>query len=166
MPRTPIAIFDVDRVLLERLEAAFGPPIDSYLMGWQVWLVEVDAPDAPDELELEYRLHPPAGFSLPDGVSHHDLWDEVIAQAADGASDYRLGEETRELSSLWVLLEVYPAFGEDVSSAQVRGWAEAALGVAAVADGEVDHERLGGRFKRRGHRADVPSALREALGVS
>ena len=168
MADTPVAIFTVDVGLLERLETAFGPPIDSYLMGWQVWLVEVDSNDGDDaveECELEYRLHPPGGFTQPVGLSHHDLWDEVIVQAADGAREFRLGEETRPLDSLWVLLEVYPAFGEDVTADQVRGWAEAALGRPALAAGTVDHERIGGRFTR-GQDDDLPAALRAALGVA
>lgn len=170
MSTTPVAIFEVDAELLLALEGAFGPPIDSYLMGWQVWLVEVDADDAPEDLELEYRLHPPAGFTQPAGTaeepfSHHDLWDEVMVQVGEGRTELELGAETRDLQAVWTLLEVYPAFGDDVTPAQVRAWAEAALGRSATASGEVDHERLGGEWKRRGHALDLPAALRDALGT-
>jgi hypothetical protein len=166
----PVAIFEVDVALLQALESAFGPPIDSYLMGWQVWLVAVDADDAPEDLELEYRLHPPAGFAQPDSGpdrawSHHDLWDEVMIQVADGIHPFSLGAEQRELGSLWTLLEAFPAFGEDVTPEQVRGWAEQALQRDALAAGTVDHERLGGGWKRRGHEVDLPAALRSQLGV-
>ncbi|MDX1659071.1 MAG: hypothetical protein R3343_09655 [Nitriliruptorales bacterium] len=157
MPTTPIAVFDVDRALLERLEAALGPPLDSYLMGWQVWLHEVDP-----EVELELRLHPPAGFEQPDGLSHHDLWDAVITQAAEGAEVFRLGDEQRELASLWQVLEVFPAFGE-ATVADVRSWSEELLGREAVGAAEVDHERLGGRWKRKGHDFDLAGALRAAV---
>lgn len=170
MAGTPVALFDVDAELLLALEGAFGPPIDSYLMGWQVWIVEVDAADAPDGLELEYRLHPPAGFEQPAGgegspFSHHDLWDEVLLQVGEGRDVLELGAETRELAGVWVVLEVYPAFGDEVTAAQVRAWAETALGRPAVASGEVDHDRLGGEWKRRGHAVDLPAALRAALGA-
>ncbi|MBW3621151.1 MAG: hypothetical protein KY461_12975 [Actinobacteria bacterium] len=170
MAHTPVAIFDVDPDLLLALEGAFGPPIDSYLMGWQVWLVEVAAEDAPDDLELEYRLHPPAGFTQPAGTpdepfSHHDLWDEVMVQVGEGRTRLELGAETRDLAAVWTLLEVYPAFGDTVTPAQVRAWAEQALGRPAVASGEVDHERLGGEWKRRGHAVDLPAALRAELGA-
>lgn len=165
MARTPIAIFDVDLELLTRLESALGPPLDSYLMGWQVWLDEVEGGGAGEEVELEYRLHPPAGFAQPSGLSHHDLWDEVIVQVADGVHPFTLGEETRDLASLWVLLEVFPAFGEDVTAEGVRHRAETRLRTEALAAGEVDHDRLGGAWKRKGHEADLPSALRAALGV-
>ncbi len=171
MATDPVAVFAVDLELLAALESAFGPPIDSYLMGWQVWLVEVEAPDAPEGLELEYRLHPPAGFEQPRGdverpFSHHDLWDEVMAQVGDGRRAFELGVEERDLASLWTLLEVFPAFGDGVSAAQVRGWAEAALGRPALASGEVDHERLGGAWKRLGHAVDLPTALLDALGIA
>ncbi len=164
MADTPVAIFEVNSALLEALEAAFGPPLDSYLMGWQVWLVEVEAPDAPPDCELEYRLHPPGDFTQPAGLSHHDLWDEVMVQVADGIHPVRCGEETRSVASLWTLLEVFPAFGEDVTAEQVRRWSQDALGRAALAAGDVDHERIGGRYTR-GRVRDLPQALRAALGV-
>ena len=163
MPTTPVTVFAVDADLLLALEAAFGPPIDSYLRGWQVWLEPVA--DGPDGFELEYRLHPPGGFTQPSGLDHHELWDVVIAQVADGATALTLGTQTRSLAEVWVLLEVFPAFGEDVTADQVRGWAEAALGRPALAAGDVDHDRLGGAFKRRGPDFDLPSALRAALGA-
>lgn len=159
----PVAIFDVDVELLLALERALGPPIDSYLMGWQVWLEPVEDPD--QDVELEYRLHPPGGFEQPAGLSHHELWDEVIEQVAAGRDTFELGDETRDLDGLWVLLEVYPGFGGDIAPAQVREWAEAVLGRPALACGEVDHRRLEGRFRDEQHEADLPAALRETLGA-
>lgn len=163
MPTTPVAVFDVDLDLLATLERRHGPPIDSYLMGWQVWLVPIEDDDAPPELELELRLHPPPGFTQPRGLSHHDLWDEVIAQVADGRHPFVLGEEQRSLDELWVLLEVFPAFGDPVTAAQVARWAAEQTGREPTAAGAVDHERIAGGFKRRGHDIDLPGALRAAL---
>lgn len=177
MPLTPVVIYEVDLALLTTLESALGPPIDSYLSGWQVWIDPVtpaagdaqktgeSAEAGDDDIELEYRLHPPAGFAQPEGISHHDLWDEVIVQAADGAEEFTLGSERRSLGSLWTLLEIYPAFGEDMTSEQVAGWAADRLGREASAHGAVDHDRIGGDWKRRGHDADLPGALRDALGA-
>lgn len=218
MVRTPSCIFEVDAALLLTLEGAVGPPLDSYLMGWQVWLVPVGeaagggsggasvgysggtpgggAGARPEQgvgeadggveavggqpVELEFRLHPPAGFRQPEGLSHHDLWDETMQQLADraaalaageagqGALDrvpLRLGREDRDVASLWELLEVFPAFGEDVSPEQVRTWAEGVTRRPALAAGYIDHERLGGTFKRLGTRFDLPGALREELGA-
>lgn len=163
MPTTPVAIVDVDRALLEALEEAFGPPIDSYLMGWQVWLVDTEIAGA--DVTLEYRLHPPAGFAQPHGLDHHDLWTEVIVQLADGDGEQlTLGDEQRRLTEVFDLLEVYPAFGEDLSARDVAGHVESSLGRAPRAAGDVDHERLGGRWKRQRHDFDLPNALRAALG--
>lgn len=164
MPTTPVTVFAVDGDLLLALESAFGPPIDSYLRGWQVWLEPVDAPDAPDGLELEYRLHPPGGFAQPVGLDHHFLWDEVVAQVAEGATTLTLGAEQRGLAQVWALLEVFPAFDEDVTAADVRRWAEQTLGRPALAHGDVDHDRLGANFTREGPAFDLPSALRAELG--
>jgi len=162
VPTTPVAIVDVDGDVLNALERAFGPPIDSYLMGWQVWLVE-DELDG-QEVTLEYRVHPPAGFSQPQGLDHHDLWTEVIAQLADGATDLALGDETRSLPQVFALVEVYPAFGEELTPAQVAAHVQTSLGRAPRAAGQVDHAQLGGRWKRLRHDFDLPGALREALG--
>lgn len=158
-------MFDVDRDLLERLEVGFGPPIDSYLNGWQVWIEPVETLGAsPEEdVQLEYRLHPPAGFRQPVGISHHDLWDAVVEQLADGRVELRLGEETRRLDEVWVLLEVYPAFGEDVAPEALRGTVESVLGRPAIAAGRVDHDRLGSAWKRTKGTFDLPAALLEAL---
>lgn len=162
MPAAPTAIFAVDAELLETLEARLGPPIDSYLMGWQVWLY---SPVEHREVELELRLHPPAGFSQPEGLSHHLLWDEVITQVAAGAEELELGEETRRLDELFVLLEAYPVF-ESATVEEVRSWTEELLDRRALGAGEVDHDWLAGRFRDEGHDADLPGRLREALGAT
>lgn len=155
-------VFACDAELVEALEAALGPPIDSYLMGWQVWLEPVEI--AGREIELEFRLHPPAGFQQPEGMSHHDLWDVVVQQIADGRDELDLGEERRTLDAVWVLLEVYPAYGDPVEPDALRRAAERVLVRPALASGRVDHDRLGATWKRRGG-FDLPGALLEALGV-
>lgn len=166
MSRDPTCVFDCDPGLVLALEAAFGPPIDSYLMGWQVWIEPAEVPGRAEPVELEYRFHPPAGFTQPAGLSHHDLWDAVVTQLAVGVETLLLGEERRFLREVWVLLEVYPAFGEALSSSAVRAAAERALGRPATADGEVDHDRLGARWKRAKGAFDLPAALLAELGAS
>lgn len=161
MPGTPTVIADVDRDVVLALERRLGPPIDSYLNGWQVWIEPMAADEGAPELEC--RLHPPVGFTQPRGLSHHDLWDEVVAQLADGAEHLRLGDEQRHLRDVWTLLEVFPAFGDDVTVTDLGSWAERELGVTALGSGQVDHARLGGRFRRRGHDFDLAGALRAAL---
>lgn len=176
---TPVAVFAVDGELLLRLEAAFGPPLDSYLNGWQVWLEEVTEDNLPDgvpapvdEVTLEFRLHPPVGFEQPQGLSHHDLWDEVAVPLADARAEgepfpasLELGTETRRLAEVWTLLEVFPAYGEDVTPDLVRMWAQSWLGRVALGVGRVDHAILGGRWKREGNRFDLTGAIRRSLGL-
>ena len=176
---TPVAVFAVDGELLLRLEATFGPPLDSYLNGWQVWLEELTednlpegVPEPVDEVTLEFRLHPPVGFEQPEGLSHHDLWDEVVVPLADARAEgepfpdgFALGAETRRLEEVWTLLEVFPAYGEDVTPDLVRMWAQAWLGRMPVGVGRVDHATLGGRWKREGNRFDLAGAIRQSLGA-
>lgn len=176
---TPVAVFGVDPEVLLRLEAAFGPPLDSYLNGWQVWLEEVTEDSLPDgvpapvdDVTLEFRLHPPVGFEQPDGLSHHDLWDEVVVPFAEARADdaplpdrLTLGTEQRGLDQVWVLLEVFPAYAEDVTPDLVRMWSQAWLGRMALGVGRVDHATLGGRWKREGNRFDLVGAIRDSLGL-
>lgn len=160
MAEDATCLFEVDRSLLETLDGTFGPPVDSYLTGWQVWLEP-----SPAGLELEYRLHPPPGFRMPEGLHPEELWDEVQGRLAAGADLLALASGPVRLEEVWELLEVYPAHGDPVSPDDLRTWAEEALGRPALACGVVDHRRLGKQWERRPGRFDLPGALREALGV-
>lgn len=160
----PTCVFRCDRDLVLALEAALGPPIDSYLMGWQVWLEPVDVDG--EEVRFEFRLHPPVGFEQPEGLSHHDLWDEVVHQLAAGRDELELGDETRRLDAVWVLLEVYPVRAEALTPERLRAAAERVLGRPALAAGRVDHDRLGATWKRLRNDFDLPGALLEALDAS
>jgi hypothetical protein len=167
MSLDPTCLFDVDEDLILTLEATFGPPIDSYLSGWQVWIEPSGLVGRDGEpVELEHRLHPPAGFRVPEGISHHDLWDAAVEQIAAGERVLRLGEEERRVQELWVLLEIYPGFGDPLTPDDLRRDVEARLGRAALAAGHVDHGRLGARWKRSKGAYDLAGALREQLGVT
>ena len=159
MSRDPTCVFHCDAQLVLALEAAFGPPVDSYVLGWQVWLQP-----AATGVELEYRLHPPADYRTPAGISHHDVWEAVVSQLADGVDRLRLGTEERELREVWTLLETYPAFGDALTPDEVRRLAEEALGRPADAAGSVDHDLLNGRWARRPGGFDLVAALLEQVG--
>lgn len=166
MASDPTCVFAVDAELIEALERAYGPPIDSYLNGWQVWIEPTPLLDEEgDEVQLEYRLHTPAGFSQPEGVSHHDLWDVVVEQLAAGAEVLELGEDERRVRDLWVLLEVYPAFGDDITPDDIAAVVAEDLGREPIAVGQVDHGRLGAVWKRTKGRFDLAGALLDELGV-
>lgn len=175
---SPSVILEVDAELLEELDRRLGPPIDSYLMGWQVWLVDAEVAGSrrgrggraqPATVTVELRLHPPASFRPPEGVSHHDLWEVVLAGIARARAEGRppepldIGGRPHRVTDLWELLEVYPAYRTRITPVQLARWVEQTLGRAPVGAGWVDHDRLGGLFRRRGHAADIPGQLRRAL---
>ena len=160
---TATCVYRVDPALVEQLDAALGPPLDSYVRGWQVWLED----NGPGGERLEWRLHPPARFRMPRGVNPHDLFDVVLqglADAADPAVDaFPAGKERRSLPEIWEVLEVFPADGDDVAPDALAGAATTALGRAPDAAGYADHDRLGDLWKGRHGDFSVGAALFEAL---
>lgn len=159
----PTCVYAVDAALVERLDARLGPPLDSYVRGWQVWLES----HGPGGETLEWRLHPPAGFAMPRGVNPHDLF-EVVLQALSDAEDpdadaLPLGEERRPLSAVWEALEVFPTFGDDVPPEVLTRVAADVLGRAPDAAGRADHARLGDVFKSTRGDFSVGQALLASL---
>lgn len=160
----PVCVYRVDPELVELLDHRLGPPLDSYVRGWQVWL----EPNGPDEMVLEWRLHPPARFRMPRGVNPHDLFDVVLQGIADvdrdPAAAFAAGQERHTLAQVWEVLEVFPAYGDDTTPEAVAAAAAAALGGREPdAAGYADHERLGDLWK--GQRGDfsVGQALLQTL---
>jgi hypothetical protein len=145
---TPTCAFRIDAALVELLDARLGPPLDSYVRGWQVWLED----NGPAGVRLEWRLHPPAGFRMPRKVNPHDLFDVVLQGIADcedpDADAFPAGEEQRSLPQIWEALEVFPAFDDEVAVGELVAAVTEVLGgrVPDVA-GRVDHGRLGDLWK-------------------
>jgi hypothetical protein len=164
MRGTPSAVWRVTPPLLERLDEQLGPPLDAYVRGWQVWL----EPHGPGGETLEWRLHPPARFTMPRGIDHNDLFD-VVLQALSEAGEARggtlpVGTERRTLAQIWEILEVFPAYGDDLTPEEVaRAAADALGGWPPEVAGFADHDRLGDLWK--GGRGDfsVGAALLEQL---
>lgn len=158
-PLTPTCVYRVDADLVERLDVHLGPPLDSYVRGWQVWL----EPNGPGGARLEWRLHPPARFQMPRGVNHHDLFDLVLQGLADGLADtLPLGNERRALPEVWEVLEIFPIDegAEVVDPGDLADAAAEALGGRRPdAAGRVDHDRLGDLFKGRRGDFSVGQAL-------
>jgi hypothetical protein len=145
---TPTCAFRVDAALVELLDERLGPPLDSYVMGWQVWLED----NGPGGITLEWRLHPPAGFRMPRGVNPHDLFDVVLqglAEVEDPERDaFATGRERHTLAEVWEALEVFPAYDDPTDPAALAAAAAAALGGRhADTAGRVDHGRLGDLWK-------------------
>lgn len=162
-PDVPTCAYRVDAALVEQLDARLGPPLDSYLRGWQVWL----EPHGPGGETLEWRLHPPAGFRMPRGVNPHDLFEVVLQGlagcAAPDVDALVVGEEHRRLDEVWEALEVWPTFGDDLAPDVVAASAARALGRAPDVAGRADHARLGDEFKGRKGDFSVGQALLASL---
>jgi len=146
MSRTATCVWRADAALVAALDEHLGPPVDSYVNGSQVWLAEV----GPGGCALEFRLHPVAGFRLPAGLSHYDLWEQVVAGLAAGAlgDALPLGTETRGLDLLWDGLECFAAYGDDLEPAPLAAAAGGAIGRVPDAAGLVDHARIGSEWER------------------
>ncbi len=145
----PSCAYRVDASLIEALDTHLGPPLDAYLMGWQVWLEE----HGPGGATFEWRLHPPARFRMPRGINHNDLFDVVLQGMADiedpTAQPFAVGKEQLTLPQIWEVLEVFPVFEDDpVSTEQLVAVAAAALGGRRPDHaGLVDHVRMGDQWK-------------------
>jgi hypothetical protein len=150
--RTPTVVWLVDGALVSALDAQLGPPIDSYLNGSQTWLT----PDGPGGVELEWRLHPVAGYQIPDGLSHYDVWETVVSALAQGT-------EPISLTRLWDGLECYAAYGDEVEPATLASAAAAILGIAPDAAGLVDHESIGDAWERTSGQVSIVALLMEQL---
>jgi hypothetical protein len=147
MSRTATCVWRVDPALVLALDERLGPPVDSYLNGSQTWLTPIGIAD----VDVEFRLHPVAGYRLPTGMSHYDLWEQVVgALSTDGVDPDALpfGTETRALTSLWDGLECFPAFLDDLEPAPLAAAATDLIGRAPDAAGLVDHARIGSEWER------------------
>jgi len=144
--RTPTAVWLVDADLVVALDAHLGPPIDSYVNGSQTWLT----PDGPGGVELEWRLHPVAGYRAPAGLSHYDVWETVATALAQGGDpdELALGEEVVALSRLWEGLECFAAYGDEIEPANLATAAAEVIGRAPDVAGVVDHDAIGDAWER------------------
>ena len=161
---TPTCVYRVDKALVELLDASLGPPLDSYVRGWQVWLEH----NGPLGQRLEWRLHPPARFRMPAGVNPHDLFDVVLqglADVSDPLTDaFPAGREQRTLAEVWEALEVFPADGDDIAPDSLAGTVSATLqGRRPDGAGYADHDRLGDLWKGKHGDFSVGAALLETL---
>jgi len=160
-PRTATCVWRVDAALVLSLDERLGPPVDSYVNGSQTWLTD----DGPAGATLEWRLHPVAGYRLPAGISHYDLWEHVVGALSAGAppDELPLGTERRALDSLWEGLECFAAYGDEIEPAPLAAAASEALGRAPDTSGLVDHERIGQAWENARGAASIVGLLLEEL---
>jgi hypothetical protein len=164
--RTASAVWLVDAELVGALDACLGPPVDSYLNGSQTWLT----PDGPGGVELEWRLHPVAAYETPDGLSHYDVWETVVAALAgspDGAdadpTSLHLGSAQLALTSLWDGLECFAAYGDEIEPATLAAAAGAVIGRPPDASGLVDHDAIGDAWERARGSVSIVGLLLDQL---
>ncbi|MCU1427879.1 MAG: hypothetical protein JWL83_1879, partial [Actinomycetia bacterium] len=145
--RVATTVWTISSELILALDEHLGTPIDSYVNGSQTWLTP--AGDAEAEIELEWRLHPVAGYHAPKGLSHYDLWEQVVHALSGGEDPHalKLGEETRPLTSLWDGLECYAPY-DDLEPVALTTFATDAIGRAPDRSGLVDHEAVGDAWER------------------
>lgn len=159
--RTPTALWLVDAELVVAVDAHLGPPVDSYLNGSQTWLT----PDGPGGIELEWRLHPVAGYQTPGGLSHYDVWESVVAALAQGADPdaLSLGSAKLALTSLWEGLECFAAYGDEIEPATLAAAAGEVIGRAPDARGLADHDAIGDAWERAGGSVSIVGLLLDQL---
>jgi len=147
--------------LVVALDARLGLPVDSYVNGSQTWLME------DGDLTLEWRLHPVGGFTQPRGLSHYDLWEQVLAQLSAGTAPdaLALGDETRAIAGLWDGLECYVAFGDDIEPANLARRTTQTLELAPDLCGLVDHQAIGDRWEQSKGQLSIAELLADQLSA-
>jgi hypothetical protein len=135
--RVATTIWTISPELVLALEERLGTPVDSYVNGSQTWLTASDD----DEIGLEWRLHPVAGYRTPKGLSHYDVWEQVVAALSLAGDPHALvlGEEVRPLTALWDGLECYAPYDE-IEPATLTRLVTERLGRAPDRAGLVDHD--------------------------
>jgi len=161
--RTPTTLWWIAPEVVLALDERFGPPVDSYVNGSQTWLTT----HGPGDTALEWRLHPAAGYRKPAGLSHYDLWEQVIAQLSAGVEPEALvlGTEPRSLASLWEGLECFPAYGDEIEPATLTLAVTDALGRAPDVAGLVDHASVGDAWERSHGAVSIARLLADQLSA-
>jgi hypothetical protein len=151
----PTCVWRATPELIVRLDSVFGEPLDTYVNGSQVWL----RPEGPDELTVEWRLHPVAGYERPRGVSTEAVFERTALALATDA------DPPAPLERLWDGLEAFPAYGDDAEPQPLAALCAAALGLPPDAVGLADHQRIADEWERTGGRISIVGALLDELGA-
>jgi hypothetical protein len=150
---TPTCVWKVSDELVVALDERFGPPVDAYVNGSQVWLRD----DGPGGITVEWRLHPVAGYRRPAGMGTYEVFDEITAAVGAGTTP------VASPSSLWDGLEAFPAYGDEVEPATLAAACTEALGRPPDAAGLADHQGIGDAWEQSAGRVSIVTALLEQL---
>lgn len=149
----PTCVWRATPEVVLALGGRFGPPVDAYVNGSQVWLRD----DGPAGVTLEWRLHPVAGFRRPPGTDTYELFETVADALATGE------DPPAPLERLWDGLEAFAAYEEEVEPATLAAACADALGLVPDASGVADHERIGEEWERSGGAVSIVDALLSQL---
>ncbi|HEX2024716.1 MAG TPA: hypothetical protein VHF00_08415 [Acidimicrobiales bacterium] len=150
----PTCVWRAAPELVIALDDRFGPPVDAYVNGSQVWLRE----SGPGATTVEWRLHPVPGYRRPDGVDTYDLFEVTAGALAEGRPP------PTALDRLWEGLEAFPAYGDEVEPATLAAACSEELGRAPDAFGLVDHERIGDEWEKTSGGTSIVASLMAQLG--
>jgi hypothetical protein len=165
--RVATTVWTISPELILALDEQLGIPVDSYVNGSQTWLTaaaRAGAASDDDGIELEWRLHPVAGYVAPKPLSHYDVWEQVVHALSAGEDPHalKLGDETRPLTSLWDGLECYAPY-DDLEPVALSSLASEALGRVPDRAGLVDHDAIGDAWERAGGGVSLVALLLEQL---
>lgn len=149
----PTCVWRATPELIVQLDAVFGEPLDTYVNGSQVWL----RPEGPDELTVEWRLHPIAGYERPRGVSTERVFERTALALATGEAP------PAPLDRLWDGLEAFPAYGDECEPQTLAALCSASLGLVPDAVGLADHQRIADAWERTGRGISIVGALLDEL---
>lgn len=159
--RVPTTVWRARPEIILALAEVLGEPVDSYVNGSQTWLED----HGPNDVTLEWRLHPVGSYVGPSGLSPYELWESVVAAldvGADGTA-LNLGQETRSLSSIWEGLECFPAHGDELEPGELRGRVSGILGIEPDAAGLVDHQAISTAWEQARGKSSIVTLLFEQL---
>ena len=154
-PLVPTCVWRATPELVIALDDRFGEPVDAYVNGSQVWLRD----DAPGGETLEWRLHPVAGYSRPNGVDTYEVFATTAHALATGTAP------PATLDRLWDGLEAFVAYDGEIEPATLAAATSAALGIPPDGCGLVDHERVADLWERTRGATSIVDALFEQLEI-
>lgn len=139
--------------LVVALDQRFGEPTDAYVNGSQVWLRD----DGPNNIPIEWRLHPVAGYRRPPGVETDEVFPATALALLSG------GVPAAPAADLWDGLEAFAAYGDEVEPAPLRAAVVSALGIEPDACGLVDHVAIGDEWERSRRAISIVDHLLNAI---